>query len=94
VRYHHIIDPATRRPADSGLLSATVIADNGTLADALSTALFVMGSRRAIDFWRGGGLNFDMALITEAGEIIMTDGIADTYAPAGAAREIMLAYKG
>jgi thiamine biosynthesis lipoprotein len=88
-RYHHIIDPATCRPADSGLLSVTVIADSGTQADALSTALFVMGRRSAEEYWRRNGRDFDMILITEAGEVIITDGIADSYTHANTDRTLV-----
>jgi thiamine biosynthesis lipoprotein len=42
VRYHHILDPATGRPARR-CLSATVIAANAVEADALATGLFVLG---------------------------------------------------
>lgn len=42
----HIIDPKTGRPAHSDVLSATVIAPTAALADALSTAVFVMGVER------------------------------------------------
>ncbi len=48
-RYGHIMNPATGRPAE-GLLSASVIAHEGILADGLSTTLFVLGPDAAWDF--------------------------------------------
>ena len=42
-RYHHILDPRTCRPADSSLLSVTVVGNRSIDMDALSTALFVLG---------------------------------------------------
>ena len=49
VRYHHILDARTGYPADSGLMSVTVIADNSTLCDALSTAGFILGLDEGMD---------------------------------------------
>ena len=94
--YHHIIDPATGRPAESGLTSVTVVADgaagNGTMCDALSTALFVMGEDRALELWRSGVYDFDLILVTEDGRLLATAGIADRFRPddsAGYAYEIV-----
>jgi FAD:protein FMN transferase len=50
-RYGHLLDPRTGRPAE-GVLSTTVLAPTATLADALSTALFVMGPQKALDYCR------------------------------------------
>ena len=50
-RYGHILDPRTGQPAE-GVLSATVVAPSAALADALSTALFVMGARQSLDYCR------------------------------------------
>lgn len=77
-QYGHIIDPSTGYPAESGLMSAAVIAKEGKLCDALSTSLFVMGLDKAADYWRGNK-NFDMILITEDGEIYITEGIKDSF---------------
>lgn len=76
--YHHILDPATGAPARSGLVSATVVGGSGMTCDALSTALFVMGKDRALEYYREKG-GFDMILVTESGEIFITEGIADSF---------------
>lgn len=72
VTYHHIFDPATGKPADSGLASVTVVSRDGARADALSTALYVMGYDAAISFWEKAGRNFDMILVREDGEVFVT----------------------
>jgi thiamine biosynthesis lipoprotein len=75
-RYHHIIDPKTGRPAESELLSVTVIGENGTFCDAYSTALFVMGKEKSVAFAKEHN-EFDFILITNDNEILITDGVGD-----------------
>ena len=85
--YHHIIDPATGYPADSGLVSTTVVAaaeeGNGTMCDALSTALFVMGEQKAVEFWRSGVYDFEMILVTEDSRVVITEGLENSFSVEG-----------
>ena len=74
--YWHILDPTTGCPAQSGLLSATVVGESGRMCDALSTSLFVMGEERAKELWRSMG-GFEMVLVTEDGRLIITEGLRD-----------------
>ncbi len=48
VRYHHIIDPRTGFPTSNGVRSVTVVSTNAAVADAYSTALFVLGVEQGI----------------------------------------------
>ena len=50
VRYSHTIDPRTLRPVRHKLASASVIHENAAVADALATALMVMGTEKAKQF--------------------------------------------
>lgn len=48
VFYHHILDPATGEPVRNGVQSVTILSDDPTLADALSTAALVLGPERGL----------------------------------------------
>ena len=77
--YHHIIDPQTGYPAENGLTSVTIVSEDGTLADGLSTSLFIMGKDKAIEFWRAHSNEFDAIILTDDGKIYVTEGIQDDF---------------
>ena len=77
--YHHILDPETGRPAESGLKSVTIVCGDGTQADGLSTALFVMGEEKAFAFWRAHKDTFDCILLTEDDRLLASGGLRETF---------------
>ena len=78
--YHHILSPKTGYPSSNTLLSVTVVSEDGTLADALSTALFIDGQSNALQYWRdyGSGV-FDLILITTENQVICTSGLIEMF---------------
>ena len=76
----HIMDPRTGRPARSGLVSVTVLGNDGLRCDALSTALFILGPDAAANYGRRTG-EFDMVLATEDGRLLLTPGAAAVFEP-------------
>ncbi len=74
IRYHHILDPKTGCPADSGLVSTTIIAESSLECDALSTAVYVLGAEKGMALLeRLEGV--EGILITDDGEFLLSSGM-------------------
>lgn len=76
-RYHHILDPATGYPADNDLMSVTVISANGFLSDALSTACFVMGLEKGMDYAEEKGV--DAVFVTKDKKVYVTKNLKKSF---------------
>lgn len=66
-RYGHTIDPRSGRPAMNSLLSASIIADDCATADALATAMLVLGFEEA-QFWLRRNSGVEAYLIMDDGQ--------------------------
>lgn len=64
VTYHHIIDPATGKPSESNAVSVSIIGKDGTLCDALSTAIYIGGTEYAEELRRTNE-NFEYVILTD-----------------------------
>ena len=72
-RYHHIMDPKTGYPANSGVCSVTILSDSGLLSDALSTACFVLGAEEGLTLAETFGA--EALFVTEEMKLVMTEGM-------------------
>jgi thiamine biosynthesis lipoprotein len=77
--YHHILDPSTGKPAESGLTSVTIVSTDGVMADGLSTALFVMGTQKAKAFWKNHSEEFEVILYTDDGKLLISEGLENIF---------------
>ena len=76
-RYHHIIDPRTGYPSESGLVSVTLIGENATALDALATGVFILGVDEALPILKTRGI--DAIFVKTDGKVLMTEGLHDTF---------------
>lgn len=78
--YCHIMDPATAAPADSGVDSVSIVGSDGTVCDALSTALFVMGEEKGAQFWKDHPeMDFEAIFVSQDGSIAVTEGLEEHF---------------
>lgn len=76
-RYHHIFDPDTGYPADSGLMAVTVVSDSGLVSDGLSTACFVLGYEDGLSLLEEYGA--EGIFVTTDNQVYVTEGLQDTF---------------
>ncbi len=78
VRYHHILDPKTGYSANNGLISTTIITENSMLADALSTATYVMGLEKAYAYIESLD-DVEAIFITDDGTVVKHQELQTTH---------------
>ncbi len=76
-KYHHIFDAKTGYPVKSELKSVTVVAENGVLSDALSTACFILGKEESAELLKN--YDADAVFVTENNEVFVTDGLSGSF---------------
>ncbi len=76
-KYHHILNPKTGYPAESGLMSVTIVCDSGLLSDALSTACFVMGYEKSLPLLKE--FDAEAVFITHDNYVFVTNGLKDKF---------------
>jgi thiamine biosynthesis lipoprotein len=79
ITYHHIIDTNTGYPANTGLISTSIVSKDATMADALSTAIYCMGLDKAITYWQNSKGDFDMILYDTQKGLYITQGIENVF---------------
>jgi len=78
VRYHHILDPHTGYPAQSDLMSVTLVMDSSLEADALDTAAFILGLEKGKAMLEEYG-GVEAVFITRDKKVYITDGLKDSF---------------
>lgn len=77
IRYHHILDPETGYPADSGLRSVTIISPNATIGDILSTRCFIAGFEASKEILKDFGAY--AIFITTDGKVMYSKELEDVF---------------
>lgn len=76
-RYHHILDIRTGSPAQSGLISVTIVGEDSMVCDALSTAVFLLGEEQGLALVKAYGV--EAVLVNEDKQVTVTDGLKDSF---------------
>lgn len=77
-KYHHLIDGRTGYPVKSRLKSTSVVCENSMVADALSTAFFVLGLEKGMELMQ----KFPQAgvvIVSEDYQVVISDNLKDCF---------------
>jgi thiamine biosynthesis lipoprotein len=77
-RYHHILDPRTGYPSESSIISATIISDNSLDGDGLSTGIYILGVKQALELIETLD-GIEAILVTDDKKAYVTNGINDYF---------------
>lgn len=77
-KYHHILDPRTGYPADSRLISTTIVSEKSIGADAISTAIFILGLDEGMKLINSMK-DMEAIFITKNKEIHVTEGLKKDF---------------
>lgn len=80
VFYHHIIDATNGMPAQTGLLSVSILSASSTLADGLSTLCFLLGPEEGMQLVENME-DTEAIFLTTDGKTLLTSGLVDRYQP-------------
>lgn len=74
--YHHLLDPYTGYPADTNLLSVSIISENSFDADALSTSTYILGLEKGMEFIENME-DIEVMFITDELKVYLSSGLKD-----------------
>lgn len=78
-KYHHIMDPATASPAETDLMSVTVVCEDGMYADFLSTWLFMLGRDAVLQ--RIDSFDAGVVAIDKQYQVYVSSSLRDVFTP-------------
>jgi FAD:protein FMN transferase len=81
-RYHHVFSPKTGHPVE-GVTGTTVVCSDATVADAWSTALFVLGPEKGMRRVEEGYAGMEALMVLDSGEILYSKGLKNALVMPG-----------
>ena len=77
VRYHHILDPRTGMPSDSGLVQVTLVGQDACMLDALATGIFILGIRKGMPILEKTGCG--AIFVTSQGDVLVSENLQEKF---------------